>query len=322
MPKLPRRFIENYTTGVNRVSQVNRKMLAAELATVDYSNMTSAANEVVGIMERHCELAANESARLASTYYRGVSAFQTGEDFDAQPYTGRKAVATEKATRGIIQLGVDGNFEDMFVQLTDRLDYEVKKAAGVTVMQNARRDRRHPRFARVPAGAETCNFCLMLASRGPVYWTAETAGAMNHYHANCDCRIVPVWDSVAIVTERGGVIRRGGSQIEGYDPDAYFERYLEMTRNGVRFPSQNRWHTMRDYPSGETSNQRERLQTMRNRSVRYLADADDYTEFMERVAQVEATWNSMEISEEVRRQWRLLNEQARAIRKRLMEQQQ
>ena len=64
-------------------------------------------------------------------------------------------------------------------------------------------------WARVLTGQENCGFCVMLASRGPVYETAETAGRirasaefravngrrwMNSYHPNCDCVVVPVYD--------------------------------------------------------------------------------------------------------------------------------
>lgn len=43
------------------------------------------------------------------------------------------------------------------------------------------------RYARIPQGDETCNFCLMLASRGFVYVTPDNA---SHSHRNCDCIVV------------------------------------------------------------------------------------------------------------------------------------
>lgn len=64
-------------------------------------------------------------------------------------------------------------------------------------------------WARVLTGHENCGFCVMLASRGPVYETAQTAGRiraspefravngrrwMNSYHPNCDCVVVPIYD--------------------------------------------------------------------------------------------------------------------------------
>lgn len=60
-------------------------------------------------------------------------------------------------------------------------------------------------WARVLSGAENCGFCVMLASRGPVYSSAAEAGrgkasdkdyaaGVNTYHTNCDCLVVPIYD--------------------------------------------------------------------------------------------------------------------------------
>jgi len=75
-------------------------------------------------------------------------------------------------------------------------------------------------WARVATGKETCSWCLMLISRGPVYYGADLAGLdlpdeevvqmfnksdLNNYfddisdyleewHTNCDCKVVPVFD--------------------------------------------------------------------------------------------------------------------------------
>ncbi len=74
--------------------------------------------------------------------------------------------------------------------------------------------RRVKGWARVATGRETCAFCLMLVSRGPVYFGADTAGLdlpdsealklinegadlsefMDQWHPNCDCKVVPVFD--------------------------------------------------------------------------------------------------------------------------------
>ncbi len=67
-------------------------------------------------------------------------------------------------------------------------------------------------WARVATGAETCAWCLMLVSRGPVYLTAGSAGSrftddtalrmsaagvddapIKQWHPNCDCKVVPVF---------------------------------------------------------------------------------------------------------------------------------
>ena len=63
-------------------------------------------------------------------------------------------------------------------------------------------------WARVLSGAENCGFCVMLASRGPVYRSEESAGRreasdlydttaagwVNSYHPGCDCLVVPIYD--------------------------------------------------------------------------------------------------------------------------------
>lgn len=74
-------------------------------------------------------------------------------------------------------------------------------------------------WARVLTGAESCGFCAMLASRGPVYKTKKSAGRVvgqaqspmaafngtpartrgaralgDKFHDGCDCLIVPVFD--------------------------------------------------------------------------------------------------------------------------------
>lgn len=52
-------------------------------------------------------------------------------------------------------------------------------------------------WARVLTGAENCAFCVMLASRGPVYGSEKSAkftADMKRYHDGCDCRVVAVYD--------------------------------------------------------------------------------------------------------------------------------
>lgn len=69
---------------------------------------------------------------------------------------------------------------------------DVLRSLNETIMRNAARDRKKGvRFARAPTGAETCTYCLMLASRGAVYHSRKTAGEFRHFHRRCDCKVVP-----------------------------------------------------------------------------------------------------------------------------------
>nr|WP_225752410.1 ADP-ribosyltransferase [Pseudoclavibacter sp. Marseille-Q3772] len=68
----------------------------------------------------------------------------------------------------------------------------------------------------------------MLASRGWVYHSKETAGINGGYHDRCNCQIVPSWGA-------------GKAHLEGYDPDDLYEKYMaaraELEAEGVRSPS-------------------------------------------------------------------------------------
>lgn len=106
-------------------------------------------------------------------------------------------------------------------KVVHRVVKEVKNGGRQTQVRATRSDQLVQGWARVEGGGESCAFCTMLISRGPVYLEANTAGfgapnnvaairiwerfertgddtalmaLMNRYHANCDCRVVPVFD--------------------------------------------------------------------------------------------------------------------------------
>lgn len=66
----------------------------------------------------------------------------------------------------------------------------VLQPARETIIGAAVRDPVRHAVARVPAGATTCQWCVMLASRGFVYQSRESAGEWAKFHDNCDCAIV------------------------------------------------------------------------------------------------------------------------------------
>ncbi len=100
----------------------------------------------------------------------------------------------------------------VFEALDRVVDRSVRGQVRATITHNARRDPAKPRYARVPAGAKTCAFCTILASRGFVYKSAETAGMTTQFHSECDCQIVPEF-------------KKGTARIKGYDPDALYEKF-------------------------------------------------------------------------------------------------
>ena len=89
---------------------------------------------------------------------------------------------------------------------------QTKNYAHKTMVDNAKKN--HTMFARVPTGAHTCAFCRMLASRGFVYYSKQSAGEMMQFHNDCDCHVVAGVDGV-----------------EGYDPEELYRDYKDAREN-------------------------------------------------------------------------------------------
>lgn len=115
----------------------------------------------------------------------------------------------------------EGDFQKFIEKVKDNAHNGVRRYANDTILKNVKRDgMKGIRYARVPVGIETCAFCIMLASRGFVYYSKESASANGHVHPNCDCKIVPGFD---------------GDVIEGYDPSVYEGIYNAGNRgNGMK----------------------------------------------------------------------------------------
>ncbi|MBT1166731.1 hypothetical protein [Bifidobacterium simiarum] len=159
----------------------------------------------------------------AAEWYERMRRKWFDEDYEADTTyePDDKAIrATVRRLAGHLWDGEDGTPADPDVMLRGLLANMDKwvKAGGRGVIEKAvRRDPRKPRFARVPQGAKTCAFCAMLAGRGFVYSSAEAAGAMNKFHPDCDCEIIPSWD-------------KKNPKIEGYDDSKFKKRYMEARR--------------------------------------------------------------------------------------------
>lgn len=218
--EIPRSYVEAYSRSLNLVSKKGVAALADALSRIDYRrDVASVRGDVVAVMQRCCGASSVLAAAMASEFYDGLrERFGVDDGFKAVADPCRDPAATEGAVRAFVQDLVDGKPKERFqAKCLDRLDYETRLAANRCVERNARRDPRRPRYARVPTGAETCRLCIMLASRGFVYRSAELA---SHSHANCDCRVVPSWD-------------KDTPAVEGYDPDYYIRIWTRLSNAEV-----------------------------------------------------------------------------------------
>lgn len=226
--EVPRSVLDGYDSAMKTTIEGIQKELKVTLSLVDYSQpIELVRRELTTIMDAYCGAASSAGARISSEFYNGLRQMATGKSGTLSLQSGRVPEETERAVRAFLQKLVEEDEEGLEELLMERVELEAKKAAAYNTIDNARRDPDKPRFARVPQGEKTCDFCIMLASRGPVYPTEESAGAFTKYHTNCDCKVVPFWGT----SVNGASRRKSGMSVEGYDPDKYYAQYRELMKN-------------------------------------------------------------------------------------------
>ncbi|GAA1138430.1 hypothetical protein [Nocardioides aquiterrae] len=104
------------------------------------------------------------------------------------------------------------DIETMLAKIEGASQRLIRQAQRDALNESARRDPARPRVARIPMGAETCAFCLVLASRGYVYRSETSAGRNNSYHDFCDCEQDVTWSS-------------NPEPPDGYDPGELYGKY-------------------------------------------------------------------------------------------------
>lgn len=165
----------------------------------------------------------------------------------AEMWEGDNSEKVAKAVRYQVKKALEGDIDAFVDSMGEVAHNYVRNAVNETVRQNVERDRvykvlggvgggmdmpsarpskahaarkRQSRaleygdvaYARVPTGAKTCTYCMMLASRGFAYHSESTAQAGDH--RNCDCLIVPG--------------RHGMDSIAGIDQQAQYDCWREL----------------------------------------------------------------------------------------------
>ena len=247
---IPRAAVDFLTDEVNGISADAQARVLRVLQGIQWTpdNVAECRDLVIQALAAVMPTYTTMAAQASADFYDAERTLALGEPFGATAVSGYDPARTDGAVRALVQRIVDGKPVQSFNDgVLERIDYEMKRAAGNSMLENGRADPKGPRFARVPTGSETCEFCIMLASRGFVYRSEKSAGALDHYHANCDCRIVASFDA---------------DTVEGYDPDDLYLRWKdpegweEKHRNASGRPSQppSFSHTVEDVdlPSGRS----------------------------------------------------------------------
>ena len=211
---IPRAAVDFLTDEINGISADAQARVMEVLQGIQWTpeNVAQCRDLVIQALAAVMPTYTTMAAQASADFYDAARELVVGEKMGAKAISDYDPAKTEGAVRGFVRFVLDGRVETFNDQVLQRIDYEMKRSAGESMFANGRRDPRKPKFARVPTGDETCDFCLMLASRGFVYSSEATAGAikLDHYHSGDDCRVVCQW-------EDGGV--------EDYDTKAIYGRW-------------------------------------------------------------------------------------------------
>lgn len=218
--EIPRSLLDRLTREINALSSAGQQLVLNAIANSEWGTVADLRAIMCEVMEAVCGEITDLAAARTAEFYDDVREIAVGSTFGATAESKRNPAATDGAVRALVQSVADTGQTAMFARdLADRVDYEAKAASENCVSSNARKDPLKPKYARVPSGAETCSFCLMIASFG-FHYTDPTG----HNHANCDCRAVPGFDGVSVA---------------GYEPDDMYRRYTSCLeaiggRDGLR----------------------------------------------------------------------------------------
>lgn len=208
---IPRAAVDFLTEEINGISADAQARVLEVLQGINWTpeNIAQCRDLVIQALAAVMPTYTTMAAQASADFYDAARELVVGEKMGAKAISDYDPAKTAGAVRGFVRFVLRDDVQTFNDQVLQRIDYEMKRSANMSVVENGRRDPKSVRYARVPTGTETCDFCLMLASRGFVYQSEGTAGA-GHTHSACDCRCVPGWD---------------GMEVEGYDPRSIYDRW-------------------------------------------------------------------------------------------------
>ena len=210
---IPRAAVDFLTEEINGISADAQARVLEVLQGISWTpeNIAECRELVLQALAAVMPTYTTMAAQASADFYDAARELVVGEKMGAQAISDYDPRKTEGAVRGFVRFVLRDDVQTFNDQVLQRIDYEMKRSANMSVVENGRRDPKRVRYARVPTGAETCDFCLMLASRGFVYQSEGTASA-SHCHSSCDCRVTPGWD---------------GMEVEDYDPRSIYDRWQD-----------------------------------------------------------------------------------------------
>lgn len=204
---------------VDRLSAANREIvrmarrdLAALFAGLDLSRPDVAAGVLADAVPLLVRQYGDLAAAVAADWYEEIRVASGVAGVHREVLSpGAKQGAVMGSTRASVAGLFSGDVAGSRDSLGKVMERHISFSTRDTIRLNTKGDPAKPRYARVPSGGKTCVFCELLASRGFDYSSEDAAD--NEWHDNCGCQVV---------VEFGPE-----NNIEGYDPDAMYDRYRE-----------------------------------------------------------------------------------------------
>ncbi|GAB3475311.1 hypothetical protein [Amycolatopsis cihanbeyliensis] len=220
---------EQYVTAQRAVVAALVSVLLVLLAAFQFTGLGRRGwLSLLAALYPHVEQARRQSAELARLFYDAERRRHVGTDDHPIYLAGYEPAWFEEAMRPErARLSRTDTTDGDIARAVSRAVKEVENGGRRTLLRAVESDPQVKGWARVAGGNESCAFCTMLISRGPVYLEAETAGLdaddvsavelwrqiehaqtpqqraraeaamdelMTRWHPNCDCKVVPVFN--------------------------------------------------------------------------------------------------------------------------------
>lgn len=225
---LTRQQFNDYANSLSYLSLDMRTRLANDLwqvweGTRDVDAVRDAATRLGTV---YAEQYHNANASVANSLWEQIFKNDTGKRMEAlvaqSDNIGDRVART--ASR-VFTVPEDMDIDDEWVvdsirKADDRFARYAHEGARLSMIFNTERayerGAKKARWARVPVGATTCAFCVLLASHGFYYLSEQSALYKENgdkFHDCCDCEVVPAF------SDEAGVI--------GFDSDMYLDQYKD-----------------------------------------------------------------------------------------------
>ena len=186
-------LISQHRDQLLRLQSLVERDLNAFWRTLDVTRPVSVAEALEAHVRELTLVYGDMAAALAAAWYEEVR-----DAAGAAGYFSARLAEADQAKAGVVArwsasslFGESPAPEVALSRLVAGTQRIVHRASTETVEENMSQDRAATgRFYR-DARADGCAFCLLVASRGPVYRSRESAGDGRRFHDHCYCVVVP-----------------------------------------------------------------------------------------------------------------------------------